>query len=178
MKHTRWAARRNRQSYGWLLKTCLILILAAAWLAPAEASAKEAETLNSTAAPDVPGDVYWAGGFEYPGMDSTVNALALGPDRALYAGGWFKTAGGVTADYVARWDGATWQSLDSRMNSAVFALAFGTDGSLYAGGRFTAAGSCRKIGFQHGGRGARLRRAQPPAGRTKRGWRLPAGPIV
>ncbi len=140
MKHTRWAARRNRQSYGWLLKTCLILILAAAWLAPAEASAKEAETLNSTAAPDVPGDVYWAGGFEYPGMDSTVNALALGPDRALYAGGWFKTAGGVTADYVARWDGATWQSLDSRMNSAVFALAFGTDGSLYAGGRFTAAG--------------------------------------
>ena len=141
MKHTRWAARRNRQSYGWLLKTCLILILAAAWLAPARSRCQRGRRLfNSTAAPDVPDDAYWAGGFEYPGMDSTVNALTLGPDGALYAGGWFKTAGGVTADYVARWDGTTWQSLDSRMNSSVFALAFGTDGSLYAGGRFTAAG--------------------------------------
>ena len=140
MKHTHWTALHNHQSRGWLLKACLILILVAAWLAPAEASAKEAETLISTASPDVPDDADWAGGFEHPGMDSTVNALTLGPDGVLYAGGWFKTAGGVTADYVARWDGTAWQSLDSRMNSSVFALAFGPDGSLYAGGRFTAAG--------------------------------------
>ena len=98
MRHTVAPHSANPKSCGWLLKVCLILILVAAWLAPAEASAKEAETLSSTAAPDVPDDAYWADGFEYPGMDSTVNALTLGPDGALYAGGWFRTAGGVTAD--------------------------------------------------------------------------------
>ena len=57
----------------------------------------------------------------------------------LYAGGWFTTAGGVSANRIAKWNGTTWSSLGSGMNSDVFSLAvMGTD--LYAGGDFTMAG--------------------------------------
>ena len=35
----------------------------------------------------------------------------LTPDGSLYAGGWFTTAGGVAANYIARWDGTTWHPL-------------------------------------------------------------------
>jgi WD40 repeat protein len=74
------------------------------------------------------------GGYPY------VHVLALGPDGSLYAGGAFTTAGGVAADFIARWDGAQWHPLGSGMNSTVGTLAFGSDGSLYAGGWFTTAG--------------------------------------
>jgi ubiquitin-protein ligase len=71
-----------------------------------------------------------------------VEALAVGPDGSLYAGGYFTTAGGVAASRIVRWDPATssWHPLGSGMNSSVFALAVGLDGSLYAGGAFTTAG--------------------------------------
>ena len=66
-----------------------------------------------------------------------------GPDGSLYAGGDFTTAGGVAANYIARWDGTTWHPLGSGIegtNSSVSALAVGSGGSLYAGGWFTTAG--------------------------------------
>ena len=31
----------------------------------------------------------------------------------LYAGGWFTTAGGVSANYIATWDGSAWSALGS-----------------------------------------------------------------
>ena len=34
----------------------------------------------------------------------------------LYAGGYFTTAGGVTANYIAKWDGSAWSALGSGMN--------------------------------------------------------------
>ena len=78
---------------------------------------------------------------------SSVSALAVnGTD--LYAGGWFTTAGGVSANCIAKWDGTAWSPLGSGMNwrtgdpsgdGSVNALAVsGTD--LYAGGTFTTAG--------------------------------------
>src|SRR6266852_4186326 len=45
-----------------------------------------------------------------------------GSAPALYAGGGFTTAGGVAANYVAKWDGAQWSMLGSGMNSVVRAL--------------------------------------------------------
>ncbi len=51
----------------------------------------------------------------------------------------FTTAGGVPANYIARWDGASWSALGSGTNSTVFALTVG-DGELYAGGQFSTAG--------------------------------------
>ncbi len=43
-----------------------------------------------------------------------VNALAFGTDGSIYAGGLFTTAGGVSADYIARWDGAEWHPFGQR----------------------------------------------------------------
>jgi hypothetical protein len=79
------------------------------------------------------------------GMNGNVRALAvIGTD--LYAGGYFTTAGGVTANGIAKWNGLAWSALGSGMSDylsgqsgCVNALAVsGTD--LYAGGDFTSAG--------------------------------------
>ena len=57
----------------------------------------------------------------------------------VYAGGDFTTAGGVTVDHIAKWNGTGWSALGTGTNSAVNALAVrGTD--VYAGGTFTTAG--------------------------------------
>jgi len=63
----------------------------------------------------------------------------------LYAGGVFTTAGGVTVNRIAKWDGTAWSALGSGMNSQVRALAVFDEGTgsgpaLYAGGGFTTAG--------------------------------------
>jgi hypothetical protein len=73
-------------------------------------------------------------------MEAGVEALAVGADGTLYAGGRFTEAGGAPADYIARWDGTSWSALGSGMNDTVLALAVGPDGTLYAGGLFTTAG--------------------------------------
>jgi len=83
------------------------------------------------------------------GMDGqypSVLALTVfdeGSGPALYAGGGFTTAGGVAANFIARWDGAQWSALSSEMDSSVRALTVFDEGSgpaLYAGGGFTTAG--------------------------------------
>lgn len=74
--------------------------------------------------------------------NATVFALTV-YDGKLIAGGRFTTAGGLEANYIAQWDGATWAPLGSGMAgddpTAVNALAV-YDGKLIAGGRFTSAG--------------------------------------
>ena len=51
----------------------------------------------------------------------------------LYAGGFFTTAGGSPANYIAKWNGTNWSALGSGMDRPVFAFAAsGTD--LYAAG--------------------------------------------
>ncbi len=42
------------------------------------------------------------------GMDGAVAALTVYKGD-LIAGGWFTTAGGVSANFIARWDGSAWQ---------------------------------------------------------------------
>jgi hypothetical protein len=82
-----------------------------------------------------------------PGLGaSTAFALAAfddGSGPALVAGGDFTSAGGVSANRIAKWNGASWSALGSGMNDTVEALAVFDDGSgpaLYAGGLFTTAG--------------------------------------
>jgi len=87
----------------------------------------------------IPEDSLWDDTFGYPGMNNVVFALGV-MGTNLYAGGVFTTAGGVSANRIARWNGTSWSVLGSGMNSTVLALAvLGTD--LYAGGAFTTAGS-------------------------------------
>jgi hypothetical protein len=74
------------------------------------------------------------------GVGGDVYALAFDSNGNLYAGGSFTTAGGVTANRIAKWDGSVWSPLGSGMNNTVSALAFDSSGNLYAGGSFTSAG--------------------------------------
>ncbi|MFN0242219.1 MAG: hypothetical protein ACKVWV_04945 [Planctomycetota bacterium] len=103
-----------------------------------------------------------SGSAAHPG-DVTARVAALAVYRhasvsSLYAAGTFTTAGGVTVNHVAKWDGSSWSALGSGMGGVagvafsdtyqtvphvVNTLAVFDDGSgkkLYAAGNFTAAG--------------------------------------
>ncbi len=84
-----------------------------------------------------PDDVYWEGGFCSPGCDAYIWAMTV-YDNKLIAGGEFTTAGGVTANYIASWDGSDWSPLGSGMDGFVHALTV-FDNQLIAGGYFTTA---------------------------------------
>jgi len=80
------------------------------------------------------------------GVNGLVHAIVVhddGSGPALYVGGRFTTAGGLTANRVARWDGSAWSALGTGTNNDVYAMTVYDDGSgpaLYAAGRFTSAG--------------------------------------
>jgi hypothetical protein len=79
-------------------------------------------------------------------LGTYVTALAVfddGSGPSLLVGGSFTAAGGVPANYIAAWDGASWAPLGSGTNDEVHALTVFDDGggpALYAGGLFTTAG--------------------------------------
>jgi len=92
------------------------------------------------------------------GLDGSARALAVfddGTGQALYAGGEFTIAGGVSANGVAKWNGATWSPLGAGVTGTpghtyVAALAVFDDGSgpaLFAGGRFSQAGTTAVVGI-------------------------------
>ena len=68
-----------------------------------------------------------------------VSALAVS-GNSLFAGGGFGTAGDVSANNIAEWNGSSWSALGSGMNSNVVALTV-SGNSLFAGGYFTRAGT-------------------------------------
>jgi hypothetical protein len=84
------------------------------------------------------------------GMDGDVWVLSVFDDGSggpeLYAGGEFTTAGGITVNHIAKWNGTSWRALGSGTNpTSVMALASFDDGrgggpALYVGGTFTEAG--------------------------------------
>jgi hypothetical protein len=85
------------------------------------------------------------------GASYIVNALAVfapaGGATELYAGGYFTTVGGTSANHIARWNGSSWSSvgpspgLDERVWS-LYATHAGASGAptLYVGGLFDNAG--------------------------------------
>lgn len=82
-----------------------------------------------------------------PGMAVGLNVFDDGTGPALYAGGWFTTAGGVPANNIAKWDGQRWWPLGDGITSSgdirVTSLGVYDDGTgpaLYVGGWFEKAG--------------------------------------
>lgn len=76
-----------------------------------------------------------------------VSAIAVfddGRGPALFVGGEFTYAGGVSTPNIARWDGNNWSAVGEGTSGHVRALAVYDDGSgpaLYAAGRFSSAGA-------------------------------------
>jgi hypothetical protein len=67
-----------------------------------------------------------------------VNSVVVS-SSGVYVGGRFTTAGSVTANGIARWNGTNWSALGSGMNGYVNALAV-SDNLLFAAGEFSMAG--------------------------------------
>ncbi|WP_022826361.1 hypothetical protein [Hymenobacter norwichensis] len=78
------------------------------------------------------------------GLNGEVVALAVGSNGDVYAGGSFTQAGGLPANYIARWNGSAWSSLgtgpSNGVNNFVRALAVASNGDVYVGGTFSQAG--------------------------------------
>ena len=81
-------------------------------------------------------DCAWQPGFTFPDFNSDVYAMTVfddGSGPALYVGGNFTAVGGVTVNYIARWDGTAWSPLGGPSGigttGAVSALAVFDDGS-------------------------------------------------
>jgi trimeric autotransporter adhesin len=90
----------------------------------------------------VSGGVTTALGLGMPGILNTVSSLSAfddGSGLALYAGGTFGTAGSVSVNNFAKWNGATWLSVPGLNNriSALMPYDPGAGVSLYAAGLFT-----------------------------------------
>jgi hypothetical protein len=77
------------------------------------------------------------------GTNFLCQALAVFNDGssgdALFAGGWFTTAGDVPANYIAQWNGAQWSQAGTGVDYIVRALTV-FDDALHAGGAFQSAG--------------------------------------
>src|SRR5438105_7719903 len=77
------------------------------------------------------------------GPSLLANALAASGTN-VYVGGSFTTAGGASANRIARWDGLHWSALgtgsSNGMDLPVLAIALSPAGVLYAGGTFSQAG--------------------------------------
>jgi hypothetical protein len=73
-------------------------------------------------------------------LGNMVDALVIDRSGNLYAGGFFRTAGGVQLNNIAKWDGIRWRSLGTGMDGQINALAVDGAGNLFAGGDFGFAG--------------------------------------
>jgi hypothetical protein len=74
-----------------------------------------------------------------PGVNSSVLASVVDASGNLYVGGVFTQAGGLPANFIAKWNGSSWSALGSGLNDYVDALAV-SGSNVYAGGGFTTAG--------------------------------------
>ncbi|MFZ6029562.1 MAG: hypothetical protein ACOYYS_17755 [Chloroflexota bacterium] len=125
-----------------------------------------AGTVTAIDVDDATGAVYAAGDFRLAGGQSANHiarwdgqawsALGSGLNSAsglavdavqvdersgyVYAGGRFTSAGGLSANNIACWDGHGWSSLGSGVNGSVHAIAAAPDGTLVVGGSFSLAG--------------------------------------
>ncbi len=95
------------------------------------------------------GAAWHALGSGVGGQFAAVTSLLALPDGGFVAGGQFTTAGGITANRIARWNpspapNGTWSSFGSGpnngMNNDVIALARMPSGDIIAGGAFTTVG--------------------------------------
>lgn len=81
------------------------------------------------------------------GASPTINALAVAPNKNIYAAGKFTTAGGVAANRIAEWDGAEWAPLSTGVSNTVESMVVDWAGNVYIGGSFAMAGGVSAAGI-------------------------------
>ncbi|MFH2142651.1 MAG: immunoglobulin domain-containing protein [Bacteroidota bacterium] len=77
--------------------------------------------------------------------DGKINAVTKIGNN-IYVGGEFTTAGGVTVNNVAMWDGTNWNALGTGTDGKVNAI-FAWNNTIYVGGDFTTAGGFAASNF-------------------------------
>jgi len=114
----------------YLIAALLVLTLAGTTLAGTSGSEADPDDVYWQAVPDAPDSVYAL--IEYNGN--------------LIVAGRFITAGGMTVNNIASWDGSAWYAIGTGFNNQVKALTI-YEGELVAGGFFTSAGavSCNHV---------------------------------
>jgi len=73
------------------------------------------------------------------GLNGVCNALTVDSAGNLIAGGDFTTAGGITVNRIARWNGTTWSAFGTGFDASCRALAVHSNGDIFAGGDFLTA---------------------------------------
>jgi hypothetical protein len=81
------------------------------------------------------------------GANINVKTIAIDSVNNVYIGGSFTSAGGVPANYIAKWNPntSTWSALGSGLNTTdvffgAFSIAIDSLNNVYVGGQFTSAG--------------------------------------
>jgi hypothetical protein len=69
------------------------------------------------------------------GTNGRIRCMTTDENGNLYVGGEFTEAGGVSANYVAKWDGSTWSALGGGADDYVLTVEY-ANGNLYTGGSF------------------------------------------
>ncbi len=78
------------------------------------------------------------------GTNTGVHAVSAVDNTNVYVGGTFTSAGGMSANYIARWDGANWRTMGTGVAGGsrvmVNAISAVDNSNVYVGGEFTSAG--------------------------------------
>ncbi|OQD43096.1 hypothetical protein BUL40_08380 [Croceivirga radicis] len=72
--------------------------------------------------------------------NGSIDALAIDNEGNLYVGGAFTQIAGITANYIAKFDGTNWSSLGSGTDGPVASIVINNESQIYAGGAFITAG--------------------------------------
>ncbi|MEN9845839.1 MAG: hypothetical protein RIS36_986, partial [Pseudomonadota bacterium] len=86
-------------------------------------------------------------GFTNGTNPPSVSRIAIDKVGMIYVGGPFTTAGGVSANNLARWNGSAWSGVGGGVNSPVASLCTDGANNLYVGGQFTSAGASSITGL-------------------------------
>ncbi|MBL7129039.1 MAG: T9SS type A sorting domain-containing protein [Ignavibacteria bacterium] len=106
------------------------------WQMITDSKTKEPKFYRNTDDPNV---ITWENIGGTSSTNDGILTVVIDDSGNVYAGGCFTTIVGVSANYIAKWNGSTWSPLGSGVNDAVRTITvLGSD--VYAGGDFTTAG--------------------------------------